>query len=57
MDSQIENDKYKTRVYVYAGMTSDCTVGGLCEIFMSDECGIHDIFGTQQARKQTMFIC
>ena len=28
--------KYKTRVYGYAGMTNDCTVGGLREIFMRD---------------------
>ena len=28
--------KYKTRVYGYVGMTSDCTVSGLCDIFMRD---------------------
>ena len=36
----IENfkGKYKTRVMVrgYAGMTSDCTVGRLCDIFLRD---------------------
>ena len=33
-----QTGKYKTRVYEYAGagMTSDFTVGGLCEIFMRD---------------------
>ena len=32
----VNSGKYKTRVHGYAGMTSDCTVGGLCEIFMRD---------------------